>query len=85
MDELRNRLNRAMNDSLYRGDGWDALVGIILAEIEAAGYVPVERDRWERVLFAAQEGLQCINERDDSMMVPFHAVHLRPGDLDGDA
>ena len=82
MDELRNRLNRAMNDSLYRGDGWDALVGIILAEIEAAGYSIVKTDRLERLLELADYGLECINHRDGPLMVPYQAVHLKAGDLD---
>lgn len=56
----------------------------VVEHLRESGYAIVASDRLERLLFTAQEGLDCINERDgdDSCMVPFAAVHLQPGNLD---
>jgi hypothetical protein len=83
--ELRSRIVNAILDSesWQPGEGIDSdsAVDIAFAEIGKM-HVLVERERWERVLFTASEGLACITKRDGPAMVPFAAVHLRPGDLD---
>lgn len=65
-------------------DSWLLDAEDVLAHLRESGYAIVASDRLERLLFTAQEGLDCINERDgdDSCMVPFAAVQLQPGDLD---
>jgi hypothetical protein len=42
--ELRQRLADAFNESLYHGEGWNALPDIALAEIAAAGFKMVPAD-----------------------------------------
>jgi len=94
--ELKEQLFTAVGRVISDPEWMDSMipdvdvVEAILDALAAAGYtiagpgqVIVDRERWERVLYTAREGLACINHRDRlSELVPFQGVHLRRGDLD---
>lgn len=69
--------------------GWEAISNdgktvarAIFAEIKAAGFVIVERERYDRLRHVAQRWLEWHSEFDPPAGVALVAAGLLPGDLD---
>ena len=54
----------------------------LLAALDEAGYVVVDRDRWERVVHHADLAFEHFPVLQDAGVFPDRSKRLQPGDLD---